>query len=242
MQPHRSYLICATPRSGSFLLCEALSNTGVAGRPTEYFWRDDEAGWVATWGLERYTYGDYLHAVLEHGTTPNGIFGAKIMWGYLDDFVARVQRMPQYAVLERSQFLSAVFPDLHYVWLTRRDKVRQAVSHWKAIQTGLWGITEGEVQPPAREPVYDVDAIDHLVRELQDDDAAWTDYFAQNDIQPFTVIYEEFVERYEGTILDVLRFLDVLPPADLGVSKRRMLKQADAVSDEWARRYHAATR
>ena len=37
MHPTRSYLICATPRSGSTLLCEALTNTGVAGNPKEYF-------------------------------------------------------------------------------------------------------------------------------------------------------------------------------------------------------------
>src|SRR5215207_8545306 len=33
----RSYLVCATPRSGSTLLCEALKSTGVAGVPAEYF-------------------------------------------------------------------------------------------------------------------------------------------------------------------------------------------------------------
>jgi LPS sulfotransferase NodH len=37
MQPHTSYLICAATRSGSFLLCEALKTTGLAGQPEEYF-------------------------------------------------------------------------------------------------------------------------------------------------------------------------------------------------------------
>jgi trehalose 2-sulfotransferase len=35
--PVRSYLVCATPRSGSTLVCQALKGTGVAGRPEEYF-------------------------------------------------------------------------------------------------------------------------------------------------------------------------------------------------------------
>ncbi|MCP4417029.1 MAG: hypothetical protein GY805_10425 [Chloroflexi bacterium] len=35
--PAISYLICATPRSGSTLLCEALRNTNLAGNPDEYF-------------------------------------------------------------------------------------------------------------------------------------------------------------------------------------------------------------
>jgi LPS sulfotransferase NodH len=37
MKPHISYVICAVQRSGSFLLCEALENTGLAGNPEEYF-------------------------------------------------------------------------------------------------------------------------------------------------------------------------------------------------------------
>src|ERR1700709_1274555 len=37
MTPDRSYLVCATPRSGSTLVCHALGETGVAGRPEEYF-------------------------------------------------------------------------------------------------------------------------------------------------------------------------------------------------------------
>ena len=37
MKPERSYLVCATPRSGSTLVCQALEETGVAGRPEEYF-------------------------------------------------------------------------------------------------------------------------------------------------------------------------------------------------------------
>ena len=37
MRPICTYLICATPRSGSALLCEALTNTGMAGYRKEYF-------------------------------------------------------------------------------------------------------------------------------------------------------------------------------------------------------------
>ncbi|MBE9506501.1 MAG: hypothetical protein IMY86_00490, partial [Chloroflexi bacterium] len=54
MRPHTSYLICATNRSGSSLLCEALKNTGIAGRPEEYFWRDDEPFWSERWSVSTY--------------------------------------------------------------------------------------------------------------------------------------------------------------------------------------------
>ena len=32
-----SYFVCATPRSGSTLLCHLLDETGIAGHPEEYF-------------------------------------------------------------------------------------------------------------------------------------------------------------------------------------------------------------
>ena len=32
------------------------------------------------------TYDEYLTWALQEGTTPNGVFGAKLMWGYLGDF------------------------------------------------------------------------------------------------------------------------------------------------------------
>ena len=42
----QAYVVCATQRSGSFLLLEALKNTGLACHPEEYF-LDAQAGWAA---------------------------------------------------------------------------------------------------------------------------------------------------------------------------------------------------
>src|SRR3954451_23820784 len=116
-RPMLSYLVCATPRSGSTLLCHLLDSTGVAGHPDEYFealrhsglprqpheyfdphrhaniierlaFREMPDGTPRApdplWRPE--TYDRYLQSVLERGTTPNGVFGAKLMWGYLGDF------------------------------------------------------------------------------------------------------------------------------------------------------------
>ena len=40
----KSLLVCATPRSGSTLLCALLEGTGVAGRPQEFFERLAQSG------------------------------------------------------------------------------------------------------------------------------------------------------------------------------------------------------
>ncbi|HET6909531.1 MAG TPA: Stf0 family sulfotransferase [Mycobacteriales bacterium] len=41
--PKTSYLVCASQRSGTELLCRGLSDTGVAGRPQEYLLAEDPA-------------------------------------------------------------------------------------------------------------------------------------------------------------------------------------------------------
>jgi LPS sulfotransferase NodH len=87
--PLRSYLIVASQRGGTNPAVPRPGGHGKVGNPDEYFLAvDDEAlpGW-STW--EDGPYGvllgarsreDHLQGVFQLGTTPNGVFGAKLMW------------------------------------------------------------------------------------------------------------------------------------------------------------------
>jgi LPS sulfotransferase NodH len=80
MMPSRGYLLCCIERTGSNLLAEALAGMGIAGRPVEYF---NPVGQDKPW--MRDILGDSslmegLPKILAAGTTPNGIFGAKVHW------------------------------------------------------------------------------------------------------------------------------------------------------------------
>jgi LPS sulfotransferase NodH len=239
MQPHISYLICATPRSGSFLLCEALKNTGLAGQPEEYFWRGDEPFWKERWSVS--SYADYVAGAISQGTTLNGVFGAKIMWGYFDDFVGKLRSIAGYEDQPIAELLSTIFPNLHYIWITRRDKVRQAISHEKAIQTNIWAMTD-ETPPFTGELHFDFARIDAQVHLIESHEAAWQQYFAENGITPFTVIYEELVVAYEQTATQILHELSIPVPEALQFAPRRMRRQTDTLSEEWAQRYHVLKR
>lgn len=239
MQPHISYLICATNRSGSSLLCEALKNTGIAGQPEEYFWRNDEPFWKERWGVS--SYADYVAGAIAEGTSPNGVFGAKIMWGYFDDVVGKLHSIPGYEGLPTAELLSTIFPNLRYIWITRRDKVRQAVSFEKAIQSNIWAMTN-ETSPSPGELHFDVARIDALVQVIESHEAAWQHYFAANGITPFKVIYEELVAAYEQTARQILHELSIPVPQSFQFAPRRLRQQADALSEEWVQRYHAHKR
>ena len=81
--PDRGYLICCLERTGSTLLAQTLSDTSMAGQPIEYFnpVMQDKPRLRAILGDLQLLEG--FEKVLCAGTTPNGVFGAKLHWGHL---------------------------------------------------------------------------------------------------------------------------------------------------------------
>jgi len=283
MQPDRSYIVCATPRSGSTLVCHALEETGVAGRPEEYFEalrhsgrpRRPEEYFV---GVEdptirdhlgeravgseppsrsplwsRAAYDRYLEWAFEAGTTPNGIFGAKLMWGYFGDFVSLLRNVPAYRDVPLAELLPTVFPDLTFVRVVRANKVRQAVSLWKAVQTATWredqaqakaASVEDDGSPPYRSFIeehrpqlrFHYRAIEHLLEQILIEEARWDAFFEHSGIKPMLVLYENFAADYETSTLRLLERLDLSPPEDFEFEPR-MKRQSDNVNDDWVKRY-----
>lgn len=237
MQPHTSYLICGTPRSGSSLLCEALINTGIAGQPEEYFQPQNERTWQERWGSSTYT--DYLARVIEQCTSPNGVFGAKMMWGYFDNFAQKIRQTHTNQALALPDLMQSIFPNLHYIWIKRNDKVRQAISQAKAVQTNQWKlVTETNPLLTVR-PRFSFNQIDFIVQQFEAEEAAWAHYFAANAIQPFIVVYEDFVQQYEETAIKILEYLTIAGIENLEFAPRKMHKQADEESERWIQRYYS---
>jgi trehalose 2-sulfotransferase len=260
-----SYLVCATQRSGSTLLCELLRATDVAGVPDEYFERLRETGlprqprqYFEDPSVEPIAerlapmepgrpeqqgeFEAWFRYVLQRGTSPNGVFGAKMMWNYLDDFKVRMAELPGLSGLSFNEQLDAVFPGLKIIFMRRRDKVAQAVSLWKAIQTQQWrtdsesDLEESDItHAPGTE--YDYTAIEFLLNELHRWDARWEDWFHATGREPIRIFYDEFTASRAATIGRVLDALGVDPPAPDG--KGPMQRQADDLSKDWVVRFRA---
>lgn len=100
-----SYLICATPRSGSTLLCGLLRSTGVATRPESYFRREDLRDYADRWRIPLAGHGaldaTYVRAAVAAGSTPNTVFGARIMWGTMTE-LTKALGLTRAAVLRRT--------------------------------------------------------------------------------------------------------------------------------------------
>jgi LPS sulfotransferase NodH len=250
-----SYLVCATPRSGSTLLCETLRKTGVAGNPLEFFEAVPETGvprrpvdylqgvedpdsLALVAGAPPHTappysdlrgldgYEQHLERVHAWGTTPNGVFGAKIMWAHLQDLGR------QLGASDLHDLVDSVFGAPRFVWVRRADTVRQAVSLWRAMQTQSW---RAENETATGEPRYSYAALRHLVELLAAHDAAWERFLAPVAGRVLALTYEEIAADVAGALGRTLAHIGVecTELRDLPVMRR----QADERSDAWAERY-----
>lgn len=234
MKPKLSYTIWFTQRTGSTLLCKALEATHVAGFPNE---------WLYVWWKEQ-QWDDPAELQLklwEHGSTANGVFGVKHSFhepGFAK-LIEVFRQLPGCPPDEqnRVKIWEHAFPAHKHIFMTRRNKVRLAVSWWKAIKSQEWHRLSGA--PPASVDLtdaYSFDAIYHLYSECSMREAGIQGFFSEGNIVPLTIVYEDFVQEYEKTVRKVLEFLD-LDTMNISIPSPALAPTADAVSEEWTQRF-----
>jgi len=234
-----SYLICATPRSGSTLLCGLLDSSGVAGHPASYFNRKTLDDYADDWRIARPRDGRideaFVRAARTAGGTPNGVFGGRLMAETLPELTSGLAATAPTPTAADLDLLTAQLGRLRFVHLRRRDIVAQAVSWAKSLQTHFWHPGEA-VAPGGQDPHYDEELIGRLVTTIERSEADWTSWFASHNIVPCEVTYEELAAdplRTARKVLDHLG-LNVLPDRHLVVGHRR---QADHLNADWITRF-----
>jgi LPS sulfotransferase NodH len=148
-----------------------------------------------------------------------------------------LRELAEYKGLNAPQLMTSLFPNIHYIWIVRRDKVRQAVSWAKAGQTDVYALHKAETPVPKREPAFDFEFIDQLYNLILEGEAGWQGFFKACGVEPFQVEYENLVEAYESTALRILEYLNIPYPRNLVLGERMLQKQADALNEVWAQKY-----
>jgi trehalose 2-sulfotransferase len=222
VSPKICYIIASAPRSGSHLLSSLMSATGLAGKPEEHFnpWHMGLAG---EFPMDLIFQPEHVQQLIESTTTPNGVFGTKAQFTQVSNFVGM-------------QRLESLFPTpLQYIYIQRKDDLRQAISLARAVQTNryMWD------QQEERTPTFNRQLIFQCMREIKIQEKGWEMHFFQNHIEPFRVIYEEFIQDTAAVIRSVLNYLGIEIPEGLIVPKPPIEKLADEVTEEWVREYQS---
>jgi LPS sulfotransferase NodH len=238
----RSVLICTTPRSGSTLLCRYLAATGCAGAPQEYLLETALPVLYERQGAADFP--SYFEALLSREVTPNGVFAAKLM-GAPDVFagyLARLRELPGLGDAERPahELLAAAFPSLRYVWLTRRDRLRQAISLARAQASGLWQSTQAAAAAAAAPPPEpDLAAVDDRVTDLVAWDAGWEAFFAAAGVRPVSLVYEDLVRDPGAAVRELLSALEIELPVDWKPGPPERSRLADDTTERWLAAYRS---
>ncbi|MEM9762595.1 MAG: Stf0 family sulfotransferase [Pseudomonadota bacterium] len=240
-----SYILCATPRSGSTMLCDLLAACD-AGRPASLFREQSIPCYARCFGIDESTPTEgpafdraYLDGALSQGRSASGIFGMRLMWESLDGLLKRLDGLfPNQR--DDAARLSAAFGPVRFVHLSRDDKVAQAVSLLRAQQSGLWhrhadGSAREQLAPIA-ERGFDAQRLAAMVKTATEQDAAWVSWFTQHAIAPISITYEALSSDPQRTLAAVLTAFG-LDASVAAQTMPRTQRLADEESDAWVRRF-----
>lgn len=236
------YMLCASPRSGSTLLCDLLIQSGVAGSPKSFFRPGSVIDFAEEWGVQLTEQGwdeTYVQAVRQHSNNGTACVGARIMWSGFEYFVKRLGQLYPYDENDRKRIFHALGID-HYIYLSRDDKVAQAVSLVIAKQTGLWHLnsdgSEKQRTKSHKQPVYDRQQIAEKLRMLEAETAGWEKWFKANKIEPLHITYEDMAANPIEVFDRVMDFIGRTVPPNLKVGTQKM---ATELNNEWSDRYRS---
>jgi trehalose 2-sulfotransferase len=247
LKPLASYFICCVPRTGSWLLSEALQFTGVAGKPREYFAPEAYHHFLRQWKLPPDAeYSAFLSRLMVEATSANGIWGAKAHWYQFNDLVQKLRAVTTLKDLPIRSLLPAVLPNPRYIYLTRRDRVRHVVSYARAAETKLWWEVVNENGQSrrmlTRTPQFHLTRLDRMLETIVEHNRSWRTYFRECGITPLVVYYEDVAQDCSVEVRRVLEFLDVPHAPGLTIKNPRLRKQSDELSEMWVSRYRQIIR
>ena len=158
----KSYLVASSYRCGSTYLCWLLWETGLLGAPSEVLNPTSELRLLMN-RFKTSSPAQYVAKLLERRTSRNGVFGMKAHFHHFEAF------WKDYPAL-----LETLAP-MTYIYINRRDKIAQAVSMAKALQTNRWHsrMEEGPKPPMS----YDRETIAHCLADIDLQEVTWRRWF-----------------------------------------------------------------
>lgn len=247
--PSRAYFVFCHARTGSGLLAQTLQQTGLAGRPFEYF---VETLMGKPWLREVLrvpesapfvSFRDWRDEILTASSEYGGVFAATVHWFQLDNALSAFRSDAPGAPRRAVPILRAFFPELRLVWLTRDNVVAQAISHHVAISTGVWLVPARRPPPDSREHLapYDFAKIHEHVTSCVVALEGWREVLADAPELTMPLTYEQLADDFDGAVRKVFDHIGISLGAT-PVPPPILRKQAGSWSLELERRYREERR
>ena len=168
-----------------------------------------------------------LNAAIKAASTPNGMAGFRMFWNRWEPFVARL-------ALTTHGPPKKILRGIPFVWLRRRDRLRQAISFWRAT-TPRDQFRLPKDSSLINAPEFDAPAIRRFVELIETQDSRWGRWFDENGIVPLEIAYEDLDRNPARTVSHVLEHLGV--NADVTLTQPAVKRQADGLTEQYVEQY-----
>jgi LPS sulfotransferase NodH len=234
------YIVCATPRSGSNLLCDLLESCGAMGRPREFLnvpafvapYAEKHELTAAEGDLE---FNRYLDHIVANFSSHSGVFGMKTHFDQLEPYL----RLPAAREL--------LTDDVRFVWLLRKDVAAQAVSMYIAQQTDEWTSWDedrrsADTERVSREAItFDEERIRRALREIQRQNSRWLELFAVNQFDFHIATYEDLLADPQAVCASICHLCGVEVDHRFAVEESRFTRQGDELNERLLERLRASS-
>ena len=207
------------PRSGSNYLCDMILRGGGLTFPMEYYFPYDFKERVSFWNSKEIE----LERIDKDTITDERSWFAEVVrrGGLKCTWTAHEQMLKEVADL-----VSMI--STKYIYLRRRDKVRQAISWYRANKNKRWTSQDPQINP---DPPYSEFEIKERLDWIEYDEKQWDEYLKDRD--HLELFYEDLnfktLEQYEEfTGLKRFRYRET--DSDYEILR-------DDLTEEWVKRY-----
>jgi LPS sulfotransferase NodH len=220
------------------MLSSILQQTGIAGNPREFFGPtlvEELLAQRLSTKAPANDVRDLFSMIFAESTTPNGVFGMKLLGPHTHAFIRRCAERRGRPFTSLRDAIDDAFPGVRYIRLTRSNRVAQAISMYCAILTQEWIRLKGAKQTRQREVLYNRFAIQRCYQEVAASEAYWDGYFSRHSIEPLTISYEHLIVERSAVIQHVLRYLEL--PSDIPIPEPKTEKLASEESEAWEKEF-----
>lgn len=206
----KHYIIAGSHRSGSHFLKDLLvqQKCGIA---FDY--------------LERINTVEELYETGHLG----GVWGMTLFAVHLDKKLEILKKLAEPVQYDDNfHMLRSLFPGVKFVHLSRRNKVKQAISRVKALRTGRYMSSDAKVDAG----MYSENEISKSISYACRNDAKWLDFFRAGNIKPYTLSYEELCDNTRDALMGLFDFLQV--KIEIEINPESLPNRLyDSTSEDW---------
>jgi len=206
----KKLLILSTPRSGSSLFCDVLTRTSQIGECQEWFNPRYIQAYAKLFGLTQVDFNEYTQFIIKKTIGSSGVFAVNM-------------HIEQILQLKQSNINPLELGFDLIVYVSRRNKIKQAVSLARASLTDQWSTgTAGRETPPEIPNSLIAQSLHHILESEQ---------IYSNDLKQ--IVNEEFeYEDFQNldTTLAYKAVLGLLGKSLEGTIKTTLERQSDDIS------------